>query len=96
MKKQELWVKAIPGTHVREIMDNGMPMMAVRYVGKQYNVQLQLWEVLDCGQIICYHTYYLKCLREKSLLPMNMYTALAAGIGWDMENETTMNKTENV
>lgn len=80
-----LWVKAIPQTHVREITEDGAPLMTLRFVGKQYNIENQEWEVLDCGQTICFHSYYLKCLREESLLPMNRETAFKAGVPWNCE-----------
>lgn len=83
--KNQLFVKAT-SANVHElspdgefITGHGQPR---RTVGKQYNSITGEWEILEEGVFVHYHPEYIKHLKEGSLLPVNIETAVLAGITW--------------
>lgn len=87
MKKQtQLWVKATKA-HVHElgadgqfITGHGQPR---RMVGKRWNAETQEFDIIPEGVFVNYHPEYIKHLKEKSLLPVNVETAILAGVTWE-------------
>lgn len=82
----KLFVIATPNANVHEISPfgdfiagHGQPR---RMVGKTYNAELGEWEINPEGVLIHYHPEYIRHLKEKSLLPVNLETAIAAGVTW--------------
>ena len=76
-KNVTLWVLALPGKDVREIDEQGKPLMALRVVGKTNH------EVIAEGVRIPYHAHYIDNLKKGMLLPMDINTAQLAGVNWD-------------
>jgi hypothetical protein len=74
-RKTTLWVRAIDEAEVREIDENGRPLMALRRVGKD-----EFGDVMWQGQTVPYHPHYIAKLKEKVLLPMDQDTAILAGV----------------
>jgi hypothetical protein len=75
-KNTKLWVKAIEKADVREIDENGKPLMACMIVGKAGHT------VLEEGQSVPYHSHYIARLKEGSLVAMDKQTAALAGTNW--------------
>ncbi len=75
-----LWVLALDGKDVREIDENGKPLMTCRNVGKDSSNQ-----VIDSGVKLPYHSHYIARLKEGMLLPMDLATAQLAGVAWNPE-----------
>ena len=61
------------------IMGHGQPR---RIVGKVYNAATDEWDIIPGGVLIHYHPEYIRHLKEQSLLPVNIETAIAAGVTW--------------
>ena len=77
-QKTFLWVKAKDAAEVREIDEQGKPLMACRCVGRDaYN------NVIQEGVRIPYHSHYIARLKEGMLLPMDLATAQLAGVAWN-------------
>lgn len=70
-----LFVKAVDGNMVREIDETGKPLMSMRFVG---------WDgegnIIEAGVHIPYHVHYIAQLKQGSLVPMDLPTALLAGV----------------
>ena len=75
-KRTTLWVKALAEANVREIDQNGRPLMALRVIGKQNG------EILPGGVQIPYHAHYIAELKRHSLIPMDIATAKLAGVNF--------------
>ena len=73
-KNVQLFVLALPDKDVREIDEQGRPLMACRMVGKQDG------DVIPGGVKVPYHSHYIARLKEGSLLPMDKATATLAGV----------------
>jgi hypothetical protein len=73
-KNIKLWVLAKEGKDVREIDENGKPLMDCRLVGKQNG------EILKEGVKLPYHSHYVARLKEGALDPMDIRTAQLAGV----------------
>jgi hypothetical protein len=73
-KNTILWVLALTGKDVREIDENGKPLMACRIVGKVDGA------VVAGGVKIPYHSHYIARIKEGMLLPMDLATAQLAGV----------------
>ena len=82
-KNKQLFVQAVPHANVREIDENGKPLMALRVVGKVAIVDTENnsveYQVLPEGVIIPYHWHYIAQLKEGSLVPMDLETAQLSG-----------------
>lgn len=76
-KNVMLWVLALDGKDVREIDENGRPLMEIRVVGKKDGV------VIPEGVHVPYHSHYIARLKEGMLLPMDLETARHAGVNWN-------------
>lgn len=76
-KNVTLWVLALPGKEVREIDENGKPLMDCRLVGIDHGT------IIPQGVRIPYHSHYIARLKERMLLPMDLPTAELAGVSWD-------------
>lgn len=77
LHKRMLWVVALPGKDVREIDENGKPLMECRIVGKDGGA------IISGGVMIPYHSHYIARLKEGMLLPMDLETAQLAGVAWN-------------
>lgn len=75
-KNTQLWVLALDGKEVREIDEQGRPLMACRTVGKDNG------QVIAAGVKVPYSSHYIARLKEGSLLPMDLATAKLAGVIW--------------
>jgi hypothetical protein len=91
---KQLLVIAVQNADVHEISQEGSFITGHnqprRIVGKAFNQVNKEWEVNTKGVSVCYHPEYIRHLKEKSLLPANAETALAAGVVWkssDKENK---------
>lgn len=73
-----LFVLAQDGKDVREIDENGKPLMTCRNVGKDDQNR-----VLETGVQIPYHPHYIARLKEGMLLPLDLATAQLAGVAWN-------------
>lgn len=74
-KNTILFVKALPDKQVREIdTDTGRPLMAMRFVGKDNGV------IIEEGVKIPYHVHYIDQLKKGALLPVDVATAVLAGV----------------
>jgi hypothetical protein len=73
-KMISLWVKALAEANVREIDQQGKPLMALRVVGKQNG------QVLPEGVQVPYHPHYIAEIKRQSLMPMDLQTAKLAGV----------------
>lgn len=87
MKKEKtLFVMATPNASVIEINQFGQFIAGEgqqrRFVGKRFNQTLEQWEIIPEGVFVVYHPEYIKHLKDKSLLPANQETALAAGVSF--------------
>jgi hypothetical protein len=81
-----LWVKAVPEASVREIDEFGRPLggQTCRMVGKSYNKETDDFTDIDqTGVDVPYHPMYITRLKEKALLPMDIQTAMLAGVRFD-------------
>ncbi len=79
LKNTTLFVLALDGKDVREIDENGKPLMDLRVIGKSHGV------CLTEGVRIPYHSHYIARLKEGMLLPMDLATAQLAGVAWNPE-----------
>ena len=75
-KTKLLWVLALDGKDVREIDENGKPLMDCRVVGKLNGV------VIPEGVKLPYHTHYIAQLKDIMLLPLDVETAQLAGVAF--------------
>ena len=81
-----LWVKAVPEANVREIDEYGRPLNVgmCRYIGKSYSSEDEDFTNIDeSGVDVPYHALYINRLKEKALLPMDIQTAMLAGVVWN-------------
>ena len=69
-----LHVLALDGKNVKEVDENGKPLLDLRVVGKSNRV------VIPGGVRMPYCSYYIARLKEGSLLPVDAATAKLAGI----------------
>lgn len=76
-KDVTLWVLALDGKDVREIDENGRPLMEIRVVGKTSG------QIIPEGVRVPYHSHYIARLKEGMLLPMDLATAQLAGVNWN-------------
>jgi hypothetical protein len=67
-------VLALDGKNVKEIDENGKPLLDLRVVGKSNKV------VIPGGVRVPYSSYIVARLKEGSLLPVDAETAKLAGI----------------
>lgn len=76
-----LFVRAIGEANVREIDENGKPLLGTncRFVGKVYDKENNTFEVSWSGVHIPYHSHYIARLKEGTLLPMDISTAILSG-----------------
>lgn len=73
-KQQTLWVKAV--SIVRHIdTATGTPLKEMRFVGRDAK-----HDVLQEGEKISYHSFYINELKQGALLPMDLVTAALAGV----------------
>jgi hypothetical protein len=95
VKNLKLAVKAVESANVHELSPTGEFVVqhgqARRTVGKVFNNATQHWDIIEAGVLVHYHSEYIKHLKEKSLLPVTLETAIAAGITWT-ELKPTNNK----
>jgi hypothetical protein len=78
--KTTLHVIAIAQANVREIEPNGAVLPQIRFVGKQYNIKTDEWELLVGGVVVPYSVHIIQELKNKSLLPGDQATATLAGV----------------
>lgn len=85
-----LWVLALDGKDIREIDENGRPLMTCRNVGKDDQNR-----VLDSGVQVPYHPHYIARIKEGMLLPLDLATAQLAGVAWNpsLKSEGTTKKS---
>jgi hypothetical protein len=87
-KNVTLFVLALDGKDVREIDENGKPLMDLRVVGKRNG------KVLPDGVQIPYHSHYIARLKEGMLLPLDLATAQHAGVAWNPVTSDVVTKTK--
>lgn len=85
--QKQLFVKATVTANVHEISPDGNFIIGHgqprRVVGKRWNETSKQFEVLPDGVQVHYHPEYIKHLKERSLLPVTLETAIAAGVVWE-------------
>ena len=74
-RKQTLLVIAVPQANVREIDEQGRPLMMMRFVGKDTELN-----IIQFGVEVPYHPHYISQLKDKTLLPADRQTAQLAGV----------------
>ena len=79
-KQKTLWVKATDDSNVREIDEQGRPLVALRNVGKNGD------DIIEEGVQLPYHPHYIAELKRGSLLPMDSQTARYAGVNFSQGN----------
>lgn len=89
-QNKKLFVKATR-SNVHEISPDGQFITGHgqprRTVGKLYNNTTGNWDIIPEGVYIHYHPEYIKHLKERSLLPVDIETAILAGVTWEsLEN----------
>jgi len=73
-QQQILWVKAV--SLVRHIdTASGEPLREMRFVGRDAK-----HDVLPNGERVSYHSFYINELKQGSLIPMDLPTAVLAGV----------------
>lgn len=75
-KKTFLNVLALTGKDVREIDEYGSPLMNCRVIGKENG------SIILEGVRIPYNSHYIAKLKEGSLLPLDLDTAILAGVNF--------------
>jgi hypothetical protein len=77
-----LKVMAVETANVHELNEHGMPFRtgAIRLVGKTYNPATNSYQVNPEGCQVLYHPHYVKCLKEQTLLAIDIETARACGV----------------
>ena len=84
MKKEDtyLFVKAVPHSNVMPV--GAINQGQVQFIGKVFNTQTESFDILLDGVQVLFHVEYIKHIKNGSLLPVNLETALKAGVVFEM------------
>ena len=82
MKKQLLWVMATEKHSVPFVDSPPRSGGSPNFVGKEWVSKELGYQVDPNGVKVAYHPHYISCLKDGSLLAVDMQTAHLAGIAW--------------
>ena len=85
-KQEMLHVLAVKKAHVLPVGSTNQGQ--VKFIGKLFNKTTKEFDILDEGASVPYHAEIVKHLKDGSLLALNSYTAVKAGVALHIPQES--------